>query len=168
MPRIARLLCIPLILSFATIANADERAFLQSLAGEWSGRGTVVMRIGKPAINVNCRLRSTAGDASVSMKATCRGLLVVNRTISADLTARGNRYGGIYVGPAGGRSALTGRRKGNAIDLAVRWSKTVNGDRSAEMIIEKVGANGLRLRTIDRDPSTGRTVTTSDIALRRS
>jgi hypothetical protein len=167
MPLTARLLCVALVLSFAAPALADERAFLHSLAGNWSGKGTVIMRIGKPAISVNCRLRSTAGVASVSMKATCRGMLVVNRTISADLTARGNRYVGIYVGPAGGRSTLSGRRKGDAIDLAVRWNKIVNGDRAAEMIIEKVGANGLRLRTIDRDPSTGKTVTTSDIALNR-
>ncbi|HVK91650.1 MAG TPA: hypothetical protein VM468_09675 [Mycoplana sp.] len=149
-------------------AMADESAFLQSLVGTWSGKGTVIMRIGKPAINVNCSLNSTAEAASVAMKGTCRGLLVVSRKISAELNAKGASYSGIYVGPSGGRSALSGNRRGDSINLSVRWSKDVNGDRTARMMIQRVGADGLRLRTVDRDLATGKSIATSDILLRRS
>lgn len=157
-----------LVMFPAASAVAQEGDFLRSLSGRWSGKGTVIMRLGKPAISVNCQLRSTAGTASLSMKATCRGLLVVSRTISADLQARGMGYSGVYVGPSGGRSALSGSRKGQSINLAVRWSRVINGDRQAQMTIQKVGARGMRLRTVDRDPATGKTVVTSDIQLQRN
>ncbi len=35
------------------------------------------------------------------------------------------------------------------------------------MTIEKIGTRGLRLRTTDKDPKTGRNVVTSDIRLTR-
>jgi hypothetical protein len=159
----------PLLLLIACRpAMADESVFLQSLAGSWNGKGTVITRIGKPAINVDCRFNTTTEATSVAMKGVCRGLLVVSRSISAELTAKGAKYSGIYVGPSGGRSALSGNRRGSAINLSVRWSKNVNGDRTARMMIERVGANGLRLRTVDRDHSTGRSIATSDILLQRS
>ncbi|MBD9371999.1 hypothetical protein IB238_05025 [Rhizobium sp. ARZ01] len=160
--------CLLLLLCAAFPAMADESAFLQSLAGKWSGKGTVITRIGRPAINVNCRLVSTADDTSVEMKATCRGLLVVSRTISAALDVNAGRYIGIYIGPTGRRSTLSGSRQGDSINLAVRWSRLVNGDRSAQMMIQKIGNNGLRLRTVDKDLSTGKDIATSDIVLQRS
>ena len=92
---------------------------------------------------------------------------MVSRSISADISASGNSYSGTYVGPAGGRSGLSGKRSGDSIDLAVRWAKPVNGDRAARMTIEKVGEDGLRLLTVDRDPATGKSVATSDITLKR-
>ncbi|PTM99031.1 hypothetical protein [Mycoplana dimorpha] len=149
-------------------AAADEGPFLQSLAGTWSGKGTVIMKIGRQPINVSCSLSSTAQAASVVMKGTCRGLLVVTRRISAELNAGSAGYSGIYIGPSGGQSALSGTRRGNAIDLSVRWGKDVNGDRTARMIIQLVGADGLRLRTIDKDLSTGKEVATCDIVLQRN
>ncbi|MDS7596954.1 hypothetical protein [Agrobacterium tumefaciens] len=148
-------------------SHADEASFLSSLEGKWTGKGTVVTRIGAPAISVNCTLNSDARRAALSMSGTCRGLVVVNRAIAADLTASGARYSGTYTGPSGRPSALSGNRRGNAINLTVRWNRDINGDRVAAMTIEKVGANGLRLRTTDKDGKTGKTVVTSDIRLVR-
>lgn len=163
-----RLLSFVSLLVAAAPAVADENAFLQSLSGDWRGNGTVVMRIGRPAVSVDCRLRSDAGAASISMKGNCSALAVFRRAISAELKARGARYSGVYVGPSGRPSTLSGNRKGGTINLAVRWSRVVNGDRRAEMTIQKVGDNGLRLRTVDHNPSNGKTVVTSDIRLVRN
>ncbi|AYG61663.1 hypothetical protein QD460_11085 [Rhizobium jaguaris] len=163
----ARLLLILLFGLFPSLAAADESNFLQSLQGKWTGKGTVIRRIGTSPINVACTFALAAAGPSLSMRGNCRGLLVVNRAISADLRVNGTRYSGVYVGPAGGRSGLSGKRQGNTIDLAVHWAQEVNGNRSANMTIQQVGGNSLNLRTIDRDPTTGKSVVTSDIALRR-
>ncbi|MCZ4433127.1 hypothetical protein O3S81_25805 [Agrobacterium sp. SOY23] len=161
-----------IILSFASLLAvnpvlADESGFLSSLEGNWTGRGTVITRIGMPPIKVNCTLSTDAEAAALRMSGTCRGLVVVKRAIAADLAASGERYSGTYTGPSGRPSALAGNRRGNAINLTVRWHRDVNGDRVAAMTIEKVGDNGLRLRTTDRDGRTGKTVVTSDIRLVR-
>ncbi len=161
-----------LILSFASLiaaspARADESGFLSSLEGTWTGKGTVITRIGMPPINVNCTLSSDAKATALRMSGTCRGLVVVKRAIAADLAASGARYSGTYTGPSGRPSALAGNRQGNAINLTVRWNREINGDRVAAMTIEKVGDNGLRLRTTDKDGKTGKTVVTSDIRLVR-
>jgi len=59
-------------------------------------------------------------------------------------------------------------RSGNAINLGIRWAKDVNGDRKAQMTVEKVGENGMTLTTVDVDPESGKSVVTSQINLRRS
>ena len=65
-------------------------------------------------------------------------------------------YSGSYVGAGTGIAGLNGKRSGNAINLAIRWAKEVNGDRSARMTIEKIGSDGMRLTTVDTDPRTGK------------
>ncbi|WP_027998227.1 hypothetical protein [Sinorhizobium arboris] len=149
-------------------APADEAAFLSSLEGRWSGGGTVLLRIDRGPINVSCNFDSQASDTALAMRGTCRGLLVVSRSISADLRSDGTRYSGVYVGPRGGRSALSGSRRGNAINLTVTWAREVNGDRKATLIVQKLGANGMRLSTVDVDPASGKRVVTSELNLRRS
>lgn len=151
----------------ASQAVADETPFLSSLSGSWKGTGTVTTRIGSKPVKVNCTLQSDATGPSLSMKGICRGFVVVRRAISADLRANGSRYSGNYVGPSGKPSALFGSRSGNSINLTVRWNRDINGDRMAAMTISKVGSNGLRLRTTDKDGANGRNVVTSDIQLTR-
>lgn len=148
-------------------AEADERPFLESLKGSWTGKGTVTTRIGASPTNVSCSFNSSASGTSLSMDGTCRGFVVIQRAISANLNANGGRYSGTYLGPSGRPSSLSGSRQGDAINLNVRWSRDINGDRVANMTIQKVGSTGLRLRTTDKDPSTGKTVVTSDINLTR-
>jgi hypothetical protein len=144
---------------------ADEGRFLESLQGSWSGTGTVTLKIGSSPIKVNCDFDSKARRSTFSMGGQCRGLLVVKRAVSANLRTDGKTYTGTYTGPSGRASTLSGTRKGNAINLTVRWSREINGDRVARLTIEKIGNSGLRLRTIDKNPATGTSVVTSDIRL---
>ncbi|OAP36604.1 hypothetical protein AU381_19130 [Sinorhizobium glycinis] len=162
------LLTLGVLCCTAGTALADETAFLDSLEGKWTGSGMVLTRINRAPINVSCNFDSEADGSALSMKGTCRGLLVISRSISADLRSKGATYSGVYVGPRGGRSALTGSRRGNAINLTIRWAREVNGDRRARLVVQKVGENGMRLSTIDEDPSSGKRVVTSEINLRRT
>lgn len=149
------------------IANADEASFLKSLSGNWSGKGTVKVRVNAPTINVTCRFKSDTTAASLSLGGKCTSLAIFSRAISADLKANGSRYSGSYVGAGTGTAGLGGQRAGDTISLGITWAKEVNGDRKAQMTIEKVGASGMRLTTIDTDPKTGKPVITSRIDLRR-
>ncbi|MCG5481711.1 hypothetical protein [Sinorhizobium alkalisoli] len=164
---IRRLLLAAILTVPAGTAQADEQTFLASLEGDWVGRGSVRLRADSAPINVSCSFDTESAGPALSMRGSCRGLIVVSRAISADLRFDGRRYRGTYVGPKGGRSRLTGARQGNAINLAVRWAEPVNGDHRANMVLRKVGENGMQLTTIDVDPNTGNRVATSDIDLRR-
>ena len=149
-------------------SQAQEADFLQSLNGNFSGGGTVKVKTSSSPITVRCTFTSSSTASSLSLDGRCRGAVVVSRAISADLKANGSRYSGTYVGAGSGPAGLSGSRKGNAINLGVRWARDVNGDRRANLTVEKVGENRLRLTTTDKDPKTGRNVVTSQIDLRRS
>lgn len=147
--------------------QADEGEFLRSLEGKWTGDGTVMVRTNASPIKVNCNFDSDTSETSLSLDGNCRGLVVFSRAIRADLKATGTRYAGSYVGAGTGKAGLTGSRKGNAINLGIRWAKDVNGDRDAVMTVRKVGANGMKLTTVDVDPASGKSVVTSQINLSR-
>jgi hypothetical protein len=151
----------------ATIATASETAFLQSLDGKWSGSGTVKVRTDSSPVKVTCNFRSDAKGSSLSLDGNCRGLVVVSRSAQAQLKANGSAYSGSYIGAGTGTAGLRGNRSGNSIDLGIRWAKEVNGDRSARLMVEKVGADGMKLTTVDQDPKSGKSVVTSQINLRR-
>jgi hypothetical protein len=159
-PLVAALLLLP------TITHAAED-FLAPLAGSWQGKGMALTRIGAKPINVTCSFTMQGNGSNLSMDGTCRGLLVVRRNISARLRVNGQNYTGTYTGPSGQPSSLSGSRQGDAINLTVRWARVVNGDRTADMTFEKIGANRLRLQTIDKDLATGKQVVTSRIDLSR-
>jgi hypothetical protein len=159
----ASLLCVS-----GSLAYADESVFLQSLDGSWSGKGTVMVRADASPMNVTCTFESDTTANSLSLDGSCTGLVVFSRAISANLKADGDRYSGSYVGAGTGTAGLGGQRDGDAINLGIKWAKEVNGDREAQMTIEKVGASGMRLTTVDADPGTGKSIVTSRIDLRRS
>lgn len=152
----------------APASFADESQFLQSLEGKWSGTGSVKVRTNKPDIKVRCNIDTSTTDSSLSLDGKCTGMLVVSKKIGANLKVNGASYAGSYVGAASGTANLNGKRAGNAINLGVKWAKEINGDRTARMTVEKVGENGLRLTTVDKDPETGKSVVTSQINLKRS
>ncbi len=162
-------LCLPMTIAGATAgaAVAAESDFLKSIDGKWSGGGTVLTRIGGKSVNVRCNVDFSAGAADLAMQGSCRALAIVSRSISAALKASGTRYSGTYTGPSGQPSSLSGSRKGQSINLAVRWARNINGDRNATMTIAKLGENRLRLQTIDNDPASGKSVVTSSIDLRQ-
>lgn len=146
---------------------AQEGEFLQSLDGNWSGDGTVKVRTNSSPISVKCAFRSDATDNTLTLDGNCRGLLIINRAIRADLKATGANYAGSYVGAGTGTAGLNGKRKGDAIHLGINWAKEVNGDRKAVMTVSRVGTNGMKLTTVDVDPKSGESVVTSQINLQR-
>ncbi|AWI59822.1 hypothetical protein AB395_00004645 (plasmid) [Sinorhizobium fredii CCBAU 45436] len=152
---------------FAGTVQADESAFLGSLEGRWAGGGMVRVRIDRTPINVSCNLNSQATDVALSLKGTCRGLILISRSIGADLQFTGANYSGTYVGPSGRKSTLTGKRRGSAINLTIHWAREVNGDRRANLTLQRVGENGMKLVTVDVDPKTGNSVVTSEINLQK-
>ncbi|ESY85369.1 hypothetical protein NKI51_10045 [Mesorhizobium australicum] len=152
----------------ATAAHADESKFLQSFKGNFAGKGTVQVTTQAPTVSVSCTFKSNATSSSLSLDGNCRGLILVTRAISARLKTSGAKYSGVYVGSRTGPAQLNGNRSGNAINLAIRWAKEVNGDRAAQLTVQKNGADGIVLTVVDRDPKTGKSVVTSRIDLRRS
>lgn len=92
----------------------------------------------------------------------------MTREISADLKASGAGYTGVYIGSRTGPAQLNGSRAGNALSLGIRWAKEVNGDRKAQLTVEKTSGDGMRLTVTDTDPKTGKTMVTSRIDLKRT
>jgi hypothetical protein len=152
----------------ATQAHADEASFLSSFQGSFAGKGTVKVTTDAPTVNVSCTFNSGATSTSLSLDGSCRGLILVTRAISADLKSSGAKYTGTYVGSRTGPAQLAGSRSGNAINLGIHWAKEVNGDRNAQLTVEKTSGNGMRLTVTDVDPKTGQSVVTSRIDLRRT
>lgn len=148
-------------------AFAAEEDFLKSIEGQWTGGGKVLTSIGGSNVNVTCKMKSDAEASSFSMNGNCRALAVVSRSFNADVTAKGNAYSGKYVGVSGKPSKLVGSRDGNTIAFNVTWAQPEYGDRDAQMTIQKVGDNGLRIRTIDQDPKSGKSVVTTQLDLKR-
>lgn len=151
----------------AARADAEESGFLTSLDGEWAGKGSVRLRADSAPVNVNCRFNSDTTASSMALDGTCTALVLASRQVGATIKAEGSRYSGVYRGSRTGPAALSGKRSGNVLDLAIRWAGNVNGDRSARLTLEKVGADGMRLTTVDEHPETGERVVISRIDLRR-
>lgn len=70
----------------AGAAHADESAFLKTLAGSWSGNGTVKVRTNAPTIKVTCRFKSDANASSLALNGRCTSLVVF--PVSSALTSR--------------------------------------------------------------------------------
>ncbi|WDZ80221.1 hypothetical protein PWG15_20695 (plasmid) [Ensifer adhaerens] len=160
-------LMIALTLTPTSGPRADEGAFLKTLGGNWAGTGTVRIRANMSPINVSCNFSSQASGLALSMEGVCRGLLLISKSVDAKLRYSGSTYSGSYLGPRGGRAGLNGSRRGDAINLTIRWAKEVNGDRSADLTLRKIGANGMQLTTVDVDPASGKRIVTSEINLKR-
>lgn len=167
------LLVLLLATASTTVPNAlraqesEESAFLQSLQGKWAGKGMVRLRTTSAPMVVSCRFDSNATDSSLSLDGNCRSMIVMSRSIGADLKFDGTKYTGSYTGSRTGRAGLTGTRRDSSINLDIRWAKKVNGDLNAKLVLQKVGSNGMKLTTVDFDPRSGKTVVTSEIDLAR-
>lgn len=148
-------------------SGAQEEAFFASLDGEWAGKGSVRIEADSAPLNVRCKFSSDTTASSMALDGSCTGLAVFSREIGATIKGNGSRYSGVYRGSSTGPAALSGKQSGNALNLAIRWAADVNGDRSAQLRLEKVGGNGMRLTTMDEDPESGKSVVISRIDLRR-
>jgi hypothetical protein len=167
MKSVTRLFLSASVLSFGAVAHAGEAEFLKTLDGNWSGKGTVKVRVNSSPMNVSCKFSSDTTERSLSLEGSCTGFMGFSRAISALIEVSGSTYSGSYVGAGTGTAGLNGKRLGSAIELGIRWAKVVNGDRDAKMTIEKIGGNGMRLTAVDTDLKTGKRVVTSQINLRR-
>lgn len=155
-----------LLVGLAMPASAES--LIETLSGEWSGKGTARRTADSNPVGVNCRFTSTADAATFEIDGNCRAFAIIRQQISANLTTPdGSTYEGVYIGPEGGQSALSGAAEGNLIDLQVAWAQEVNGDNVARMQLEVAGPNSMILRTIDTSPTSGAPVVTSEIALTR-
>ncbi|MGX5830071.1 hypothetical protein [Mesorhizobium sp. 43Arga] len=157
----AAMLCI------AGPAQSADAAFLKSFAGSWVGEGMVKVDADSQPIKISCKFASIATERSLSLNGKCTGYVVFSRAIGAKVRTNGKTYTGTYIGSSTGPAGLSGNRSGNALVLAIHWAKEVNGDRSAQLKLEKVGDNGMRLTTIDKDSATGKDIVISDINLSR-
>ncbi|MEW9808470.1 hypothetical protein [Mesorhizobium marinum] len=167
MSRLSSLLAAAALCSAAFPAHADDASFLASFAGNWSGAGQFRISTASPPVPVTCAFDATTSATRLTLDGKCRGMVVVSRRIGVTLNTEANGVSGSYVGSTTGPAGLAGGRSGDAFDLAIRWAKTVNGDRDARMKVEKTGAGGMRLTTTDVDPKTGRSVVTGKIELTR-
>lgn len=149
-------------------ALADDAEFLASFAGSWSGKGKFRITTGSSPVSVSCAFDAATSPTSLSLDGKCRGMVVMSRRIGVKLKSSGEGVSGSYVGSTTGPAGLAGRRAGSAFDLSIQWAKAVNGDREAQMKVEKVGENGMKLTTTDIDPKTGQAVITGEIDLSRS
>lgn len=163
-----RLTVILAILLLAQPTGAAEPGFFASMAGKWSGKGSFRVNTKAPAVSVSCSFAADASAATLTLDGNCRGMVLVSRSIGVRLKADGQRYGGTYIGSRTGPAALSGRRRGDVLNLGIRWAKPVNGDRDAEMRVEKLGQNAMRIVTIDRDATTGKSVVTAQVDLKRN
>lgn len=150
------------------VAHADDSRFLAGFEGKFAGKGTVKVTADAPTVNVTCDFKSNTTASSLALDGRCRGLILVTRDISASLKVNGTRYSGTYIGSRTGPARLNGKRSGNAINLVIKWARPVNGDSQAQLIVEKRGQDGMRLKVIDLDPKTGKSIVTSQIDLRRT
>lgn len=161
---------LPAVLAFCASVSptfANDAELLASFAGSWSGKGKFRISTGSPPMPVSCSFAAETTGTSMSLDGKCRGMMVVSRRIGVMLKADGKGVSGSYIGSTTGPAGLAGARHGNAFDLSIHWAKTVNGDREAQMRIEKMGEGGMKLTTVDVDPASGESVVTGEITLSR-
>jgi hypothetical protein len=152
------------MLLFSAIPASSQEG-LEMFAGQWNGGGEYV-RLNGDRVNVRCDIETQASSTALSMNGRCTALVIISRKLSANIKSRGSRVFGHYSGPEGS-GAVQGELAGTALGLSVQWEKPVRGDTAAEMKIEIVGADRLRLRTFDLDPATNTKVAVTDLDLRR-
>ena len=137
---------IALMLSAAEAAPAK---FFDNLSGNWSGSGKAfVAKYGD--ISSSCRVAITGAETKVAMNGSC-GVAVFRQALGLSIrNAGGNRYVGTYTGSKTGPATLDGTLRGNRLVMTIRWGGLVNGDRSAQMVLERTGTNSFAQTVNDR------------------
>ncbi len=150
-------------LSIST-AIAAPTSFFDDLSGNWSGSGRAYLtKFGE--VSANCRLAVSGADTQVAMKGSC-GTLVFRQALGLTLkNAGGNRFTGTYTGSKTGPAKLEGTLQDDRLVLSIRWGGLVNGDRTAQMILERTGPNSFAQMVVDK--VAGKTRSTSRFAFKR-
>ena len=127
------------VLALST-AQAAQNKFFDNLSGTWSGSGKAyVTKYGD--ISANCRVAITGAETNITMNGSC-GMLVFRQALGLSMkNVGGNKYVGTYTGSKTGPAKLDGTLRGNRLVMNIRWGGLVNGDRTAEMVLERTGTN---------------------------
>jgi len=145
-------------------AQAAPSTFFDNLSGSWSGSGKAyTSKYGD--VSASCRVAITGAETRVAISGSC-GILVFRRALGLSIrNAGGNRYVGTYTGSTTGPAKLEGTLKGNRLVMIIRWGALVNGDRTAQMVLERTGPNSFA-QTVN-DTVEGKKRSTSRFAFKR-
>lgn len=170
--RISASLTAALLLSATLLPSvpgqADEADYLARFEGRWSGSGSMKPTATAGSVPLGCSANGGSGPSTLSLGGQCSAL-ILSRTLSADLTFNPatQRYSGVYVTEGDPPAALSGTREGDALVLAVKWPKPVNGDSDAVMIIRNAGRGHFSFTVRDAAQPGGPLVTTASFTLNR-
>ena len=145
-------------------AQAAPSNFFDNLSGSWSGSGQAyVTKYGD--ITANCRVAISGAETKVAMNGSC-GMLVFRQALGLSIrNAGGNRYIGTYTGSKTGPAKLDGTLQGDRLVMNIKWGGLVNGDRTAQMVLERTGPNSFA--QIVSDKVEGKSRSTSNFAFVR-
>ena len=145
-------------------AHAAPKTFFDDLSGSWSGSGKAYLsKYGE--ISAKCRVAISGAETQVAMKGSC-GMLMFQRALGLSIrNAGGNRYVGTYTGSKTGPAKLEGTLRGNRLVLNIKWGGLVNGDRTAQMVLQRTGPNSFA--QIVNDTVEGKRRSTSNFAFVR-
>lgn len=148
----------------ATAAHPATPTVLDGLSGNWAGKGKAyVTQFGN--VSAKCRFSVSEASSTVVMDGSC-GLGPIKQKLGLRLEARDNgRVTGTYTGSKTGPAKLSGTIKGDRLIMAITWNKPVNGDREAQMVLQRTGSNAFS-QTVT-DTVDGKTVKTSNFAFNR-
>ena len=79
--------------------------------------------------------------------------------------AGGNNYVGTYTGSKTGPAKLAGTLQGDRLVMTIKWGGLVNGDRTAQMVLERTGPDSFA--QIVNDTVEGKKRSTSNFAFVR-
>jgi hypothetical protein len=145
-------------------ANAAQPKFFDNLSGSWSGSGQAyVKKYGD--ISANCRVAIKGADSAIAMNGSC-GMLVFRQALGLSLkNVGGNKYVGTYTGSKTGPARLEGTLTGDRLVMTIKWGGLVNGDRTAQMVLQRTGPNSFD--QIVNDTVEGKKRSTSNFAFVR-
>jgi hypothetical protein len=99
------------------------------------------------------------------MNGSC-GMLVFRQALGLSLrNAGGNKYVGTYTGSKTGPAKLDGTLTGDRLVMTIKWGGLVNGDRTAQMVLQRTGPNSFA--QIVNDTVEGKKRSTSNFAFVR-
>jgi hypothetical protein len=129
-----------LFLPFSMTSNGAEPKFFDNLSGTWAGSGQAfVTKYGN--ISANCKVAISGASAKVAMNGSC-GLLLFRQALGLSIrNSGGDNYVGTYTGSKTGPAQLNGKLQGDRLVMNIKWGGLVNGDRSAQMVLERTGPN---------------------------
>jgi hypothetical protein len=145
-------------------AQAAQTTFFDNLSGSWSGSGNAyVKKYGD--ISAKCQVSISGAESQVAMNGSC-GMLVFRQALGLSIrNVGGNRYVGTYTGSKTGPAKLVGTLQGDRLVMNIKWGGLVNGDRTAQMVLERTGPNSFA--QIVNDTVEGKKRSTSNFAFVR-